>query len=57
MDPGALQRGLVAFICRIILGISRSTDGRPDLERTTPKLAVVERRLMDDWLFLRPAMK
>ena len=30
---GAPQSGVAAFICRIILRISRSSDGRPDVER------------------------
>ena len=33
VDPGAPQSGLALLICRIRSRISRSTDGRPDLER------------------------
>ena len=33
VDAGRTPSGLALFICRIRSRISRSTDGRPDLER------------------------
>ena len=33
VDVGRTHRGLALFICRIRSRTSRSTDGRPDLER------------------------